>query len=61
MVPQSKILRHSPGQPLSHTQMEILIRDLLDSQRPYICAHGRPTMIRLTESQLEREFGRVVN
>ncbi|MHA2369810.1 MAG: DNA mismatch repair endonuclease MutL [Candidatus Hodarchaeales archaeon] len=47
------------GQVLSHTQMEILIRDLLSADRPFVCAHGRPTMIKLTPAQLEKEFGRI--
>ncbi|MFX0114362.1 MAG: DNA mismatch repair endonuclease MutL [Candidatus Hodarchaeota archaeon] len=46
------------GEALSHTQMDILIKDLLNTERPFICAHGRPTMIRLTQAQLEKEFGR---
>ncbi|MFQ5979326.1 MAG: DNA mismatch repair endonuclease MutL [Candidatus Heimdallarchaeota archaeon] len=48
------------GESLTHTQMEILIRDLLAADRPFICAHGRPTMIKLTQDQLEKEFGRVI-
>jgi DNA mismatch repair protein MutL len=39
--------------------MEILIRDLLSADRPFVCAHGRPTMIKLTPAQLEKEFGRI--
>jgi DNA mismatch repair protein MutL len=34
------------------------VRDLEASQAPRTCPHGRPTMIHLSASQLEREFGR---
>ncbi|MDG6224933.1 MAG: DNA mismatch repair endonuclease MutL [Candidatus Thermoplasmatota archaeon] len=47
-------------QQLSFNEMEALIRDLLDCEIPLHCAHGRPTMIRLPLSSLERWFRRIV-
>jgi DNA mismatch repair protein MutL len=35
-----------------------LLRDLAACERPYTCPHGRPTMIRMTEHDLEKEFKR---
>jgi DNA mismatch repair protein MutL len=46
------------GQPLSLEEMRQLIYRLETTARPRTCPHGRPTMILLTASQLEREFGR---
>ncbi len=46
------------GHTLDHPEMEALIRALEQCQSPRTCPHGRPTMIRLTVSQLAREFGR---
>lgn len=46
------------GQTLSQAEMQALVRDLEASRAPRTCPHGRPTMIHLSASQLEREFGR---
>jgi DNA mismatch repair protein MutL len=46
------------GQPLSMEEMRQLIYRLETTARPRTCPHGRPTMILLSASQLEREFGR---
>ena len=46
------------GQSLSMEEMRQLIYRLETTARPRTCPHGRPTMILLTASQLEREFGR---
>jgi DNA mismatch repair protein MutL len=46
------------GQSLSLQEMEELVHQLEQTQSPRICAHGRPTMIHLSASQLERGFGR---
>lgn len=46
------------GQVLSAEEIGRLISDLEQSASPQTCPHGRPTMIRFTSSQLEREFGR---
>lgn len=46
------------GQVLSLEEMRELIRRLEQTSAPRTCPHGRPTMIQLNVSQLEREFGR---
>jgi len=46
------------GQVLSPEEMRQLVRELEQTDSPHTCPHGRPTMIRFTSSQLEREFGR---
>ena len=46
------------GKTLVHEEMLELIRQLEACQQPNTCPHGRPTMIQLSLSQLEREFGR---
>ncbi|MCL0065275.1 DNA mismatch repair endonuclease MutL [Dehalococcoidia bacterium] len=46
------------GQALNFREMEELIHQLEQTQSPRTCPHGRPTMIHLSASQLEREFGR---
>ena len=35
-----------------------LLADLAACERPFTCPHGRPTMIRMTERDLEKEFKR---
>jgi DNA mismatch repair protein MutL len=46
------------GDILSMEEMRNLVRDMELTESPHTCPHGRPTMIRFTSSQLEREFGR---
>lgn len=46
------------GQPLALEEMRQLLYRLETTARPRTCPHGRPTMILLSASQLEREFGR---
>lgn len=46
------------GQVLSPEEMRQLVRQLESTESPQTCPHGRPTMIRFSSSQLEKEFGR---
>jgi DNA mismatch repair protein MutL len=46
------------GQALSPEEMRDLIMQLEKTSLPRTCPHGRPTMILLSQAQLEREFGR---
>ena len=46
------------GQALTDDEMRELVRQLEQTTIPHTCPHGRPTMIRLSSRQLEREFGR---
>jgi len=46
------------GQALTDDEMGELVRQLEQVAVPHTCPHGRPTMIRLSLGQLERDFGR---
>jgi len=46
------------GRVLSLQEMAALVRDLESCESPRTCPHGRPTMIQIGTSQLEKEFGR---
>lgn len=46
------------GQALTMEEMRQLVYRLERTARPRTCPHGRPTIILLSASQLEREFGR---
>ena len=43
---------------LTTSEMREMIEQLEQTQAPYSCCHGRPTMIHFSLSALEREFGR---
>jgi DNA mismatch repair protein MutL len=45
---------------LRAAEIDQLIRDLLACDLPYCCPHGRPTMIQIGYSELEKKFGRKV-
>ena len=46
------------GQTLSHEEMRQLLQQLERCAMPRTCPHGRPTTLLLSQSQLERQFGR---
>jgi len=46
------------GDKLSVQEMNQLIKDLYKTENPLTCPHGRPTMIKVTEEELEKRFGR---
>ncbi|HLW35594.1 MAG TPA: DNA mismatch repair endonuclease MutL [Chthoniobacterales bacterium] len=56
------VCRHAvkANDPLRYLEVEKLIRDLLDCDLPYCCPHGRPTMIQISNAELEKKFGRKV-
>jgi DNA mismatch repair protein MutL len=45
---------------LREPELVRLIQDLLQCELPYCCPHGRPTMIQISYSELEKKFGRKV-
>ena len=46
------------GKVLTREEMTVLTRQLEQCEQPHTCPHGRPTIIHLSGSRLEREFGR---
>jgi DNA mismatch repair protein MutL len=56
------VCRHAvkANDPLRYLEVEKLITDLLDCDLPYCCPHGRPTMIQISHTELEKKFGRKV-
>jgi DNA mismatch repair protein MutL len=69
-VPSPETLRHrmmayaacrgaiKRGDPLNIRQMKELIADLFKTSRPFVCPHGRPTIVRFTPVELGRLFHR---
>ena len=56
------VCRHAvkANDPLRYLEVEKLIQDLLECDLPYCCPHGRPTMIQISNVELEKKFGRKV-
>ena len=48
------------GERLSVGQMRQLVHDLINTESPYTCEHGRPTMVILSPADLEKLFKRRV-
>lgn len=46
---------------LSTEQIEKLLKDLVKCENPYNCAHGRPTMVKFSEYDLDKMFKRTGN
>ena len=44
---------------LQEEELKRLIDDLKGCKMPYTCPHGRPTIIEMTYSELEKKFGRI--
>ncbi len=48
------------GNKISPEEAEVLIRELMSLKDPYTCPHGRPTVIKMSRQELEKQFGRIV-
>lgn len=46
---------------LSRAEAEALIDELLTLENPYHCPHGRPVIVSMSKTELERKFKRIVN
>jgi DNA mismatch repair protein MutL len=46
------------GQALAREPMARLLVDLHAARQPGLCPHGRPTMVRVPQSEVARWFGR---
>lgn len=47
------------GQPLSPGEMKFLVSELFSVETPGLCPHGRPVVIRIDRSKIERTLGRI--
>ncbi|MGN0166474.1 MAG: DNA mismatch repair endonuclease MutL [Acetatifactor sp.] len=45
---------------MSRAEAEALIDELLTLENPYNCPHGRPTIVTIQKSEMERKFKRIV-
>ena len=56
----TSVCRHAvkANDPLRYLEVEKLIQDLLACDLPYCCPHGRPTMVQISNAELEKKFGR---
>jgi len=48
------------GQHITAVEMQNLMKQMFALENPYNCPHGRPTFIRITETELEKKFKRIV-
>ena len=48
------------SQHLSRAEVEQLLADLLELENPYHCPHGRPTIISMSKTEIEKKFKRIV-
>ena len=46
------------GDPLNDAEMRSLLDQLFETEIPYSCPHGRPVIVKLSLSELDRRFGR---
>jgi DNA mismatch repair protein MutL len=44
--------------PLAGPEIERLLEDLAQAEMPYTCPHGRPVMINIPNSEIQKRFGR---
>jgi DNA mismatch repair protein MutL len=40
------------------TEMQALVSELFEAAEPYACPHGRPTVLEMSDADLESRFGR---
>lgn len=45
---------------LSLQEMDKLISELLELENPYLCPHGRPTIISMSKYEIEKKFKRII-
>lgn len=48
------------GQRITYTEMSNLMKQLMTLENPYNCPHGRPVFIKITRTELEKKFKRIV-
>jgi DNA mismatch repair protein MutL len=48
------------GDLISINKIITILNDLIACQNPYTCPHGRPTIIKISQKTLEKEFERII-
>jgi DNA mismatch repair protein MutL len=48
------------GEPMTEIEMQALLADYVNGTVPLTCPHGRPVIIRITKTELEKMFRRIV-
>ena len=48
------------NQSLSRQEADQIIDELLALNNPYHCPHGRPTIVSMSRTELEKKFKRIV-
>ena len=48
------------GEPIERAEIETLITEFLNGEIPLTCPHGRPVVVRITKTELEKMFRRIV-
>ena len=49
------------NQSMTKQEMESLLEELFTLENPYHCPHGRPTIISMTKTEMEKKFKRIVS
>lgn len=47
------------NQTLSYQEVEALMEQLMELEHPYTCPHGRPTIISMSQTEIEKRFKRI--
>jgi DNA mismatch repair protein MutL len=45
---------------ITYQEADNLVKQLLELENPYTCPHGRPTIISMSEAEIEKKFRRIV-
>ncbi len=48
------------NQKLSILEMETLIKRLMKTENPYHCPHGRPTIVSISQKEIDKKFARIL-
>ena len=48
------------NQRISYTEAQTLLNQLMELENPYNCPHGRPVFIKITKTEMEKKFKRIV-
>ena len=46
------------GEPLPAAKMEYLVEELFKTSQPSLCPHGRPIVVKINQSTIDKGLGR---